>query len=338
MPVHIVYGDTFLVTQQVHRLRAEAGADDLMDSNRQRVVAAQAQPAEVLSMCYSLPFLEPVRLVEIEGAVATQEPAAGGRAASGSRARSNRRGGGGSVGWMQLAEAIPQLPDSTLLIFIDGAISARNPMLRALAEHSTVHHQTAPDGPELARWVKRNAEAKGGSISPPAIKAISEMVGSDLWTLDRELDKLALYATGREINEGDVRALVSYAQETNIFAAVDAIVDGHPGEALRLLTQLIYEGREPQYLIAMIERQLRLMALARDLSDRAVAPSEMGRRMGTSSDFVIRKTLGQARRTSLANISRMYQRVLRSDLDIKTGRLEPAVSLELLVADLVSTR
>ncbi len=338
MPVHIVYGDTFLVTQQVHRLRAEAGADDLMDSNRQRVVAAQAQPAEVLSMCYSLPFLEPVRLVEIEGAVATQEPAAGGRAASGSRARSNRRGGGGSVGWMQLAEAIPQLPDSTLLIFIDGAISARNPMLRALAEHSTVHHQTAPDGPELARWVKRNAEAKGGSISPPAIKAISEMVGSDLWTLDRELDKLALYATGREINEGDVRALVSYAQETNIFAAVDAIVDGHPGEALRLLTQLIYEGREPQYLIAMIERQLRLMALARDLSDRAVAPSEMGRRMGTSSDFVIRKTLGQARRTSLANISRMYQRVLRSDLDIKTGRLEPAVSLELLVADLVSAR
>ena len=338
MPVHIVYGDTFLVTQQVHRLRAEAGADDLMDSNRQRVVAAQAQPAEVLSMCYSLPFLEPVRLVEIEGAVATQEPTAGGRAASGSRARSNRRGSGGSVGWMQLAEAIPQLPDSTLLIFIDGAISARNPMLRALAEHSTVHHQTAPDGPELARWVKRNAEAKGGSISPPAIKAISEMVGSDLWTLDRELDKLALYATGREINEGDVRALVSYAQETNIFAAVDAIVDGHPGEALRLLTQLIYEGREPQYLIAMIERQLRLMALARDLSDRAVAPSEMGRRMGTSSDFVIRKTLGQARRTSLANISRMYQRVLRSDLDIKTGRLEPAVSLELLVADLVSAR
>ena len=40
----------------------------------------------------------------------------------------------------------------------------------------------------------------------------------------------------------------------------------------------------------------------------------------------------------MANISRMYQRVLRSDLDIKTGRLEPAVSLELLVADLVSAR
>ena len=338
MPVHVVYGDTFLVTQQVRRLREEAGADDLMDSNRQRVIAAQAQPPEVLSMCYSLPFLEPTRLVEIEGAVATQEPAAGGRAGSGSRSRSNRRGGGGSGGWMQLAEAIPQLPDSTLLIFIDGAISARNPMLRALAAQSTVHHQTAPAGPELDRWVKRNAEDKGGSISPPAIRAISEMVGSDLWTLDRELDKLALYATGREINEEDVRALVSYAQETNIFAAVDAIVDGHPGEALRLLTQLMSEGREPQYLIAMIERQLRLMALARDLSDRAVAPSEMGRRMGTNSDFVIRKTLGQARRTSMANISRMYQRVLRSDLDIKTGRLEPAVSLELLVADLVSAR
>ena len=37
---------------------------------------------------------------------------------------------------------------------------------------------------------------------------------------------------------------------------------------------------------------------------------------------------------SLADISDKYRRVLESDLAIKQGRLEPAVSLELLVADL----
>ena len=30
---------------------------------------------------------------------------------------------------------------------------------------------------------------KGGSITPPAIQAITEMIGNDLWTLDRELEK-----------------------------------------------------------------------------------------------------------------------------------------------------
>ena len=86
MPAHVVYGDTFLVARQVRRIRREAGADDLMESNRQRVVAGSAQPADVLGMCQSMPFLEPVRLVEVEGALATQESSGGG-ASSRSRGR-----------------------------------------------------------------------------------------------------------------------------------------------------------------------------------------------------------------------------------------------------------
>ena len=346
MPAHVVYGDTFLVARQAQRIRQEAGAADLMESNRQRVAAAQAQPAATLAMCQSLPFLEPIRLVEIEGALATQESAGGGRSSGSSASRSRGAGSGSgagrrsspgaATGWMQLAEAIPQLPDSTLLIFTDGDIGARNPLLRALSATATIHRQTAPAGAELDRWIKQAASEHGAAITPPAVRALNEMVGGDLWTLDRELAKLSLYAAGREIGEPDVRALVPYAPDTNIFAAVDAIIDRRPGDALRLLTQLMREGREPLYLIAMIERQLRLMALARDLADRGVPQGEMGRRMGTNSDFVVRKTLGQARRANLPAIARMYRRALRCDLDIKTGRMEPEVSLELLVADLTT--
>ena len=347
MPAHIVYGDSFLVAEQVRNIKAAAGAGDLMDSNRHRITAAQARPDELVGICNSLPFLDTLRLVELEGALATQESAAaaGGRGGSrnsgnssgNARASSRRRGASaGRTGWGMLADAVPQLPDSTLLILIDGAISDRNPLLRALAEHSRVHKQAAPSGNSLNQWVKNRSESKGAAITPPAIQAITEMVGNDLWTLDRELEKLSLYAAGRAITDRDIRAVVPYAQEANIFAAVDSIMAGNPGEALRLLTRLMQDGREPLYIIAMIERQLRLLALACDLAGRGVAQPELGRRMGTNSDFVVGKTLGQARRTNLDAIARMYRRVLKSDLDIKTGRLEPAVSLELLVADLTT--
>ncbi|MXZ92288.1 MAG: DNA polymerase III subunit delta [Chloroflexi bacterium] len=332
MPAHVIYGDSFLVAQAARRVRRDAGADDLMDSNRHRVVAAQSQPNEVLAICNSLPFLDTARLVEIEGTLATQE-SSGGRGSAG-RGRSASRQSGPRSGWMQLADAIPQLPDSTVLVLIDGEINDNNALLRAFAEHCQVHKQAAPTGTGLSQWIKQTAQTKGASISPPAIQAIAEMVGNDLWTLDRELEKLSLYAAGRDIAESDVRALVPYAQEANIFAAVDSIMDGRPGNALRLLTQLMQEGREPLYIIAMIERQLRLIALARDLTERGVVQPELGRRMGANSDFVVRKALGQARRMSMPEISRKYHRVLESDLAIKQGRLDPAVSLELLVADL----
>lgn len=332
MPAHVVYGDSFLVAREVRRIRDEAGASDVMESNRQRLVAAQARPQEVVAMCNSMPFLDTIRLVEVEGALATQEE--GGRRGGGGRGRSTRRQSNAESGWMQLADAVPLMPDTTLLVLIDGEVGERNPLLRALADSSEIHRQAAPTGGGLNQWVKRAVEDKGGSITPPAIQAITEMVGNDLWTLDRELEKLSLYASGRDITEPDVRNLVPYAQEANIFGAVDAIVEGRPAEALRLLARLVEDGREPLYIIAMIERQLRLIALARDLTERGVVQPELGRRMGANSDFVVRKTVAQARRLSLPEISSKYRRVLESDLAIKQGRLEPEVSLELLVADL----
>ena len=332
MPAHVVYGDTFLVAEEVRRIRDASGAGDLMESNLHRVNAAQVRPDEALAMCNSLPFLDVMRLVELEGVLATQEGSG-----SGGRSR-GRRQPGATGGWAALAEAIPQMPDTTLLIVVDGEVSQNNPLLRSLAEHCSVHRQSTPTGTALNQWIKNRAEDKGSSITPPAIQAIAEMVGGDLWTIDRELEKLSLYAAERDINDSDVRAMVPHAQEANIFAAVDAMVDGQPGPALRLLMQLMQDGHEPLYIIAMIERQLRLLALARDLTDRGVPQSELGRRMGTNSDFVVRKTLGQARRMTLQDISRKYRRVLESDLAIKQGRLEPAVSLQLLAADLATGR
>lgn len=330
MPAHVVYGDTFLVAEEVRRVKAELGVNDLMESNRHRVVAGQVRPDEALAMCHSMPFLEPLRLVEVEGALATQESS--GRGGRGRRQRA------ASGGWAQLADAIPNMPETTLLILVDGDVAQGNPLLRALAEHCAIHRQATPTGTALSQWIKRRAEDKGSSITPPAIQSIAESVGGDLWTIDRELEKLSLYTAGREINDADVRALVPYAQEANVFAAVDAMMDGQPGPALRLLMQLIADGHDPLYIIAMIERQLRLMALAKDLTQRGVTAPELGKRMGTNSDFVVRKTLGQVRRLSPEEIARKYRRALESDLAIKQGRLEPVVSLQLLAADLATAR
>ncbi|MEC8960474.1 MAG: DNA polymerase III subunit delta, partial [Chloroflexota bacterium] len=87
------------------------------------------------------------------------------------------------------------------------------------------------------------------------------------------------------------------------------------------------------YIIGMVERQLRLLALARDSIDRGMPPSELKGRLGTSSDFVVRKTAEQARRHTMPEIVWRYNQLLETDLAIKRGRLEPDLALELLVGD-----
>ena len=331
MPAFVVYGDSFLVRQRMAALEEERGANALLDANRHRLQGNQVTPQELIGVCQALPFLDTLRLVVVDGLLATAESRTGG-------GRGRRGGGSADDRWQPLVAAIPQFPDTTLLLLSDGPLNANNPLLRQLGPVCTVEEQAAPRGEQLACWIKQTAEARGAAISPTAIRAMADLVGSDLWTLDQELEKLSLYASGREIGEGDVRLMVSQVREASIFEAVDAMIEGRPQVALRLLAQLRDDGREPLYIIAMVERQLRLLALARDAAERRLPQNELKRALGTSSDFVVRKTMEQARRHSREDIAWRYDRLLEADLSIKQGRLDPDLALELLVGDSVPRR
>ncbi len=292
------------------------------------------------------------RLVVVEGLLTTMERRPGrGRASVGSsRQRASPPGplsiedGEGEAkpgvrppgGWEALARVVPAMPETTLLVFVDGPLSENNSLLRSLRPVAQVQKLMAPAGEGLARWIKTAAQQRGSSISPAAIGCLAQLVGNDLWTLDHEIEKLSLYAAGRSIGEADVRELVSQVREASIFVAVDAILEGKVGLALRLVHQLRQDGRDVSSIMAMIERQLRLMALARDLTEGDVPPGELGHRLGTPSQFVLNKTLEQARRHSWRDITWCYHRLLEADLSVKQGRLEPDLALEVLVGDLAS--
>lgn len=345
MPAHIIYGDSFLVGQALRQLES-AGGETPLDSNRHVLHGNQVRLPELLGICQALPFLDSRRLVVVEGLLATLE----GRAVRAGRTARGRRSEAPAAeslgGWEALAPAIPQMPETTLLVLVDGPVAEGNPLLRVLRPVTQVQHLTAPAGEPLARWIKSSAQQKGASISPAAIRCLADLVGSDLWTLDRELEKLSLYAGGRassgkavssapaQIEEADVREQVASVREASIFAAVDAILEGKPAVALRLLQQLPQGGRDPVFILVMVERQLRLLALARHLEEQRVPQAEMTTRLGVASQFVATKALEQARRHSWPDITWRFQRLLEADLAIKTGRQEPDLALELLVADL----
>ena len=338
MPATVIFGDGFLAPRRLAQLEAEQAPEGVLDANRHRLQGSRANPAEVLSIVNAIPFMDDHRVIVMEGLLGTAESSTG-------RQRSGRRAASADSPavneWRALADGIPNMPESTVLTFIDGPLSGNNPLLRLLRPVCQVEELSAPRGEALARWTKEAAEAKGAAISPSAIRSLTDLVGNDLWTLEQELEKLSLYVSGRgsrEIAEADVQSMVSQVREASIFVAVDAMIDGRPTVALRLLHQLKEDGREAPYIIGMVERQLRLLALARDAIDQGVAAGEIGGRLGVSSDFVVRKTLEQARRHPLSDIVWRYNRLLEADLAIKQGQLEPELALELLVGEQAAFR
>ena len=330
--IYLLYGgDDFSLGEAIESLKDDVKPAEMRDFNITALQGAEVTFDQLRSTCDTVPFMADRRMVLVDGLLATFEVRSGPR--SGGRGVSSRERSLGE--WDALADYLPRVPESTELAFADGRLTESNPLLvriRPLAKTLTF---PLPIGPDLRQWIARRAAMREVEIEPRAVQALAENIGRDLRVIDSELQKLALYRWGQVVMLQDVQEMVANVKEANIFAAVDAALEGRSGVAIRMMHQLLDSGRPAGYLITMMARQVRLLLLAKDLKARGVAHTDMGRRLSLSG-YPLRKTLEQERRFTGHRLARAYHGILEADLSMKTGETAEQLAVELLVAELGS--
>ena len=322
--------DDFSLRAAVEAVKGELGGGELLAANTTQLGGRQLSPEQLMASCDAAPFLAPHRLVIVEGLLSRFEPRGGG----GRRGRHLAPESEPADQLGAMSACIKRMPSSTVLILIDGRIRDGNPLLKELAPGATVKTFPPLRGTALQRWIRTEVSAGGGSISPPAVAALAELVGENLWIMKGEIEKLLLYASGRRIEGGDVKEVVGYAREASVFTMVDALLQGQVALAGRVLHQLLAEGAAPAYLLVMITRQLRLMIQVKELSSQRLPALEIQNRTGLASSYAFSKTLAQARAYPREWLHEVYRKLLETDLAIKTGRYGDELALDLLVAEL----
>ena len=229
------------------------------------------------------------------------------------------------------------MPPTTVLVFEDGALHRDNSLLKALAPEAQVKSFEPLRGANLQRWIRERVSNAGGQILEKAVSLLSASFDGSLWRLAGDIEKLTLYTAGRAVDEPDVRKLVNSTQDSNIFAMVDAVIQGNRTRAFRQLSALLADGISAFHILTMIGRQLRLIALAIDLRARRVPPSEFPKHLGMSSRFALDKVMDQASTTTLPAVTLAYENVLNTDLQLKSTDMPEGIALEILVGDLSAT-
>jgi DNA polymerase-3 subunit delta len=327
--LHILIGeDDYSIRQALNEIKKGIGDATALMTNTTVLDGRQVSMEQLRGACETVPFLSEKRLVIVEGLLERFEPGAKTGKKKSSRASDKQEE------YRAIAEAIKKLPPFTELVIIGGGVKAANPLLRELSSVTRVKSFSLLKEPQLRQWVEQRVTGNKGSISPQAAALLIRFVGNDLWTMAGEVDKLAQFAAGRRIEENDVKAVVSYAQEANIFTMVDAIMEFRSGIAQELLQQLFTQGAAPAQLLTMLARQVRIIFQVKEMRGRGKARAEIQSKLGLTSDFILRKAWEQADKYSLARLCEVFHRLLEADLSIKTGKLDGEIALDILVAEL----
>lgn len=323
---YILHGtDSLRLEEEVRRLRAQMGDSANAAMNISEFDGESASVAEIMNAAMSFPFLADKRLVIARGLIGWI----------------TRKGAGdtGKRAVDQLMNDLPQLPDWSRVVFVERDKLRATSRLVKLAQKDSAGYEKVFSAPkDSTSWIIQRAnEVYEAEIEPRAAQALASVIGDDLRRADNELIKLVSYVNGEgPITEDDVAQLTPYVAEANIFAMVDAMALGKGDLALTLMHRLLADDpRDDGFgLYGMIVRQFRLLLLAKEHLLLHGGRQGLPEALGTRSNFVADKAADQSRNFTLAQLEAIYRSLQDTDLKMKTGRIQPRLALDLIVAGL----
>ncbi|MFA6097943.1 MAG: DNA polymerase III subunit delta [Patescibacteria group bacterium] len=185
-------------------------------------------------------------------------------------------------------------------------------------------------GEQLNKWIRDEVKKRGGRISDPAVLEMASLVGSDLWSMVSEIEKLINYKKGGLISAEEVKQMVRARFDENIFHLTDALAAKNAGLALKLLNDQIALGSHELYILTMLIRQFRILLQTRELIDQEPNYYTVASRLRIHP-FVAQKAIRDARRFKLEELQEIYRQLLEIDIKIKSTSEDPLLLFDLLV-------
>ena len=189
---------------------------------------------------------------------------------------------------------------------------------------------------DLQRWLASEAQRVGKPLDRAAGELLASRAGGSLSALAGHLEKLAAHAGPRpSITVEDVKALVGYHEEREVYELSLAAAAKDVAKAYRVLRALVTSGEAVQVLLWKLAWQYRKLAEAKKLLAAGRRRFEVTSQLQITyyADEFLKLVDGH----SLAELVDKHGEILKADVALKTSGGNEVPVLESLVCRLASS-
>ncbi len=312
-PVYFIYGkEPLLLEEALARLkgRLEKESPDGIDIN---IFDASSIPQEIVSAAYTIPFTAKKRLVIVKGTekLSSQSESA-------------------------LIEYVKKpSPDTCLVLVARDINKTKSKLFKSLDKMGSTFEYKIPTKGKYPAWIQKEFVAKGKEVDWDSASCLLQEIGYDLLRLRNEIEKVCLYyLTEKRIGREEILKIITKSRESSIYDFLDALGE-RKSSALFLAKKLMKEGEDEIGLFYQMQRHFRRLLLAKALWEEGVRGMEFAKNLKVLP-FLVEKYREQIKNFSLPELKEIYCLFAEADLAVKRGEKEPALSLEILVAEILS--
>ncbi|MCL2016988.1 MAG: DNA polymerase III subunit delta [Defluviitaleaceae bacterium] len=309
-PVYLLYGEElFLVRHYANLFLEKLVSEKTMNSDV--FDGKDFEISAVIDAADTFPFLDNNRIVYIKD--------------------SNLLSTGRKDDTEKLTKYLPNIPKSTIIVFVETAVDKRNRLYKQVAAQGRAIEFQTPSDSELTKWLANIFKKNGKQISAPLLQKILSTVPKGMDAIYSEADKIADFLGDRTtVTETDIDEICTKSLEARIFDLVAAVCNGQTEKALVLYHNMLVAKEQPIVILVMMARQFRLVLQCKSCADQKMQPRQIAATLALR-DFIVRECLQQAKKFTQTRLVSALLDCQDTDHRIKTGLITAELGVELLI-------
>ena len=235
----------------------------------------------------------------------------------------------------RILEYIQKPLESTCFVLTAGKVDRRQSFYASLVKHSRWVDCKVLYENQAVEWVKHHLRDRGVVLSHEGANFLVRHVGTALWSLSNEIEKLLTFTWGeKDLGLEEVTEVVGFSRKYNTWELTDAVARKDLKGALVVLKRLMEEGQSPVGLIMDISRRIFLLMRIRGMLDGGMSEYEVTKTLHLRPYFS-KLYFSQVRGFSTMELESSIKILLKADFHIKTGYMNSFLTMTLVIHDLV---
>ena len=246
----------------------------------------------------------------------------------------------------KLADYIPSLPESTMLVFCCEKPNKTKAIYKAAAKCGIVYDFTPLDDATLGGWMaKRFIAAKKNSTKAELVNFARICGYGDaernytLYNLENDLKKIFALYDKEYISLEDMLAAAQGQAEVNAFQLLDSAFSGKKGRALEILHASI-DAQSPSKemgvvlsFLGLLISQLEIMLEGRERQADGMGYYDIVKDMKIN-EYRFKKAMEGCRSKTVPQLRSALDRAFQIEKDLKSGNMDGRTALELFIGTL----
>lgn len=312
-PVYLLYGsERYLVTQYRNKLKdAILAGDDGMNFNAFEGKAIDWN--EIIGIAETLPFFSDRRLILFDNTGIFKSAS-------------------------DFADYLPNMPESTHLVFCETEVDKRNRMYKAVSQLGYICEMNGPEEKDLRIFIASRLKKDGKNITGNDVDYLLDTIGSDMLNISNEIEKLVAYTIGRDVvTRTDIDAVCVQQISGKIFQLTEAIAIRDKKLALSHYNTMVQMREKPLSILFQIIRHFNFLLQTSELLSRGtVNNNALAAAMELKSPFIAGKYAKQCRNFTKQTLLDAVAYGTELETQVKTGQINERIAVEFLLVKLIA--